>query len=125
MSASRCCSAARAVAWVMADRWYGQPDQPQGVGHLRGGGHVAEPGTGEGEGLAHGAGDDQPLPARQQGERAGRAVVGELVVRLVDDHDGLAGLAGLVDGLHHVQPQAGAGGVVGRAQEDDVGLELA
>ena len=50
--------------------------------------------------------------------------MGELVVRLVDDHDGLAGLAGLVDGFHHVQAQAGAGGVVGRAEEHDVRLEF-
>ena len=90
-----------------------EPDQPQGVGDFGGRRHVAQAGTGQGERLAHGPRDDQPLPARQQRQRAGRAVVRELVVRLIDDHDGLAGLAGLVDGFHHVQPQAGSGGVVG------------
>ena len=48
----------------------GQADQPEGVGDLRCRGQVAQPGAGQGEGLAHGAGHDQPLPAGQQGQRA-------------------------------------------------------
>ena len=102
-----------------------QADQAKGVGDLRGCRHVADAGAGQGEGLAHGPRDDEPLPAGQQRQGAGRAVMGKLVVRLVDDHDGLARFAGLVHSLDDVQAEAGAGGVVRGAQEHDVRLELA
>ena len=48
---------------------------------------------------------------------------GELRVRLVDDDDGA--LRGGVHGLDDVERQGGAGGVVRRAEEDDVRLVLA
>ena len=51
----------------------GHTDQAKGVAHGGVGRQVAEPGSGEGERLAHGAGDDEPLPAGQQGEGAGGA----------------------------------------------------
>jgi histidinol-phosphate aminotransferase len=63
-------------------------------------------GTGKGKGLAHGARDDQALSAGQQGQGAGRARVGELVVRLIDDHDGPACFPGLVNRLHDVQAES-------------------
>ena len=62
-----------------------QPHQLQRVHHGLVGGEVAQPQAGHPERLAHGAADDQPRPAGQQGERRRRPGAGELRVRLVDD----------------------------------------
>ncbi len=100
-----------------------QPDQPQRVGDRRVGGQVAQPGTGEGEGLAHRAGHDQPRPPGQQLERAGRPGPGELRVGLVDHHHRV--VARGVDRLDDVQPERRAGRVVRRAEEHHVGVGVA
>ena len=75
----------------------GQPHEQQRVDHGRVGGEVAEPGAGERERLGHRAGDDQPGPARQQGERARRAGPAELGVGLVDDDHAGRGVAERLD----------------------------
>jgi hypothetical protein len=61
----------------------------------------------------------RPCPSNKD-SALGRPGSGELGVRLVDHDDGVAGL--LVDRLDHVRPQRGAGGIVRRAEEDDVRL---
>ena len=52
-----------------------QAHEPQGVGDGRVGREVAESRAGEGEGLAHGAGDDQPRAAGEQRQRRDGASV--------------------------------------------------
>jgi hypothetical protein len=102
----------------MAERWYGSRTR------RRCGSHVAQPGSGQRECLAHGPGHDQPLPAGQQRQCAWRPVVCELVVRLIHNDDGLACFTCLVHGLHDIQPQPGPRGIVGRTEENDVGLQF-
>src|SRR5680860_1485084 len=98
-----------------------QPHQPQRVADGGGRGEVAEPGTGEREGLAHGAGDDQTWPVGEHGQRRYGALSGELGVRLVNHHHAARGLRGRD---HDVPTQRRAGGVVGRAQEHDIGVDV-
>src|SRR5690606_26598875 len=78
-----------------------------------------EAGAGEGEGFAHGAGDDESFTPGEEGEGTGGAFGGEFGVGLVDDEDAAGGGVGGVDG---VEADGGSGGVVGAAEEDDVGV---
>ena len=100
----------------------GQSHQPQGVDRRGIGREVADAGAGERERLAHGARDEQSRPAVEQGERARRAGLGELEVRLVDDDDAARRVGHGRDGLER---ERRAGGVVRCAEQDDVGIVLA
>jgi hypothetical protein len=90
----------------------GQAHQAQRVDHLRRGRQVPDPRTGQRERLAHRAAHQQPRVAVQQGD--GRRRAGELRVRLVDDHDAVAGGAERVDQLER---GGRPGGVVRRRHE--------
>jgi hypothetical protein len=99
-----------------------QPDQAHRRGHAGVGGQVADARAGEGERLAHGPRDDEPAPAGQQRDGAGGTGPGVLGVGLVDDHHG--GRGRVVHSGDDVQVERGAGRVVGRAEEDHVGVDL-
>ena len=47
----------------------GQPHQSNGIRDLGGRGEVAQAGPGQGKGLTHGASDNQPRAASEQGQR--------------------------------------------------------
>ena len=99
----------------------GQADEAQGVDHGGVGREIPHPCAGERECLAHRARDDETLPAGQQRQRGPRVAGRELLIGLVDDHDAVGGVVHCFD---DVEPEGGAGRIVRRAQEHDVGPGL-
>ena len=98
----------------------GQAHQHDGLDHGRIRGEVADPGPRQGEGLAHGAADDQL--GRVLGEQRDTAGLRrEFAVRLIDDHDARRGIEDPPDVLQRGDV---SGGVVGRGDKDDVWLVL-
>ncbi len=95
--------------------------ETQGIGDRRVGREVSEPRPGESEGLAHGAGHDEPLSPLEQAQRRRQPRRGELGVGLVDDDDAIGRVVGGGDGL---KSHRGARRVVRGTEEHNVGIRL-
>ena len=118
-----CARAAIAAAWVSADRWYGSRTSRSASVDGGVGGEVAEPRAREGERLAHGAGDDEALPARRAA--SGRSARHAGVNSAYASSTTTMPCGGVVDRLDRLERQRRARRVVRRAEEHEVGVGLA
>ncbi|OPZ53465.1 MAG: hypothetical protein BWY91_01946 [bacterium ADurb.BinA028] len=96
----------------------GHPHEAQRVDHLGCGHEITQPPPGQREGLAHRPGHHELRVCREQAQCGWCAGPGELGIRLVDD-DHRVGCR-VKHGPDDFQVERGAGGVVGRAEEDDM-----
>ncbi|MPN14495.1 hypothetical protein SDC9_161822 [bioreactor metagenome] len=99
----------------------GQPDDTAGIHHGRGRGKIAHPAACQRERLAHCAAHHQLAESGQQSQRGILGDLGELLVRLVDDHDRVGRGADLTDDADR---GLGSRWIVGCADHHDVGPVL-